>query len=300
MSTPLVSIVVPTYNQADFLREAIESVRAQTLADWEMIVVNNRSTDDTVDVVASFNDPRIRLLEIQNDGIIAASRNLALSAARCETVAFLDSDDQWYSQKLERCLSSLNDVDVVCHSEFWTRGGRPFKKVHYGPERRATFQSLLYEGNSVSTSAVVARIHLIRDVGGFSEDRSLVTAEDYDLWLSLAKAGARFRFLQDVLGEYRVHEASASSSTLRNANAILSVIERHHRAIDDGSAASARRFRKRKAIYYHGVARQLQAHGDRKASWSWIRRAVATDPFLLRTYAGAIVSLLPRHLSPSR
>ena len=79
---PKVSVIVPTYNQAGFLREAIRSVMAQTEADWEMIVVNNQSTDDTAEVVRSFQDPRIRLFDIQNDGIIAKSRNRGLAEAR--------------------------------------------------------------------------------------------------------------------------------------------------------------------------------------------------------------------------
>src|SRR6266508_3844467 len=120
-----------------------------------MIVVNNQSTDDTVRVVQSFADDRIRLVEIQNHGVIAASRNRGLSLARAQVVAFLDSDDLWYSQKLERCLSALDpSVDVVCHAEVWTKNGQAVRKVRYGPERRATFQSMLYEGNCVSTSAV--------------------------------------------------------------------------------------------------------------------------------------------------
>src|SRR5437764_15240818 len=101
---PKVSVIVPTYNQAGFLREAIRSVMAQTEPDWEMIVVNNQSTDDTAEVVRSFQDPRIRLFDIQNGGVIAKSRNRGLAEARSLFVAFLDSDDTWYAEKLAKCL----------------------------------------------------------------------------------------------------------------------------------------------------------------------------------------------------
>jgi len=295
MTAPRVSVIVPTYNQADFLAEAIASVRAQTITDWEMIVVNNQSTDHTLQVVERFADDRISVVELQNGGVIARARNRGLALARGPLIAFLDSDDCWYPEKLERCLKCMHDdVDLVCHAEVWTRNGQPIKDVHYGPEASAQFHSLLYKGNCISTSAVVARRDVVREAGGFSEDRSVITAEDYDLWLKLSRRGARFRFLPELLGEYRLHDASASgSSTPRHIDAITKVVERHHREIDDGSLGSRLRIRKRRAILYYGAARLLQTSGHRAQAWLWIGQAIASHPFLLRAYLGAIAGLLP-------
>src|SRR4051812_44716056 len=97
---PLVSVVIPTYNHAQFLGRALGSVIAQTYTNWEAIVVDNHSQDDTDAVVASQSDPRIKLLKIHNNGVIAASRNKAMREARGEWIAFLDSDDAWYPEKL--------------------------------------------------------------------------------------------------------------------------------------------------------------------------------------------------------
>ena len=114
--TGLVSIVIPTYNQSEFLRQAIDCIINQTYGSWEAIVVNNFSTDETISVVEGFNDPRVSLINFSNDGVIARSRNLAISRARGEFVAFLDSDDLWEPTKLERSVERLKSgADLVCH-----------------------------------------------------------------------------------------------------------------------------------------------------------------------------------------
>ncbi|MBL0209044.1 MAG: glycosyltransferase family 2 protein [Propionivibrio sp.] len=119
---PLVSVVVPTYNHAQFIGHALASVCAQTFTNWEAIVVNNFSTDDTESIVASMVDPRISLVSFANNGVIAASRNHGVGLARGEFVAFLDSDDCWYPHKLERCLKMMTlGYDLVCHGELWVR-----------------------------------------------------------------------------------------------------------------------------------------------------------------------------------
>ncbi|MDP2842393.1 MAG: glycosyltransferase family A protein, partial [Acetobacterium sp.] len=93
-SPPLVSVVIPTYNHAGFLREALESLVAQTFSDWEALVVNNYSEDDTLDVVEAFNDPRIRVENFRNNGVIGASRNRGIRLSKGKYIAFLDSDDK--------------------------------------------------------------------------------------------------------------------------------------------------------------------------------------------------------------
>ena len=116
---PKVSVIVPTFNQGHFLREAINSVLAQTLLEWELIIVDNFSIDSTSEIVLSFADSRIRYKRFRNHGVIGRSRNFGVSLARAPFIAFLDSDDTWAPEKLESCISVLNNesADVVCHSE---------------------------------------------------------------------------------------------------------------------------------------------------------------------------------------
>jgi glycosyltransferase involved in cell wall biosynthesis len=111
-----VSIIIPTYNHASYLGRALRSVINQTYTNWEAIVIDNHSTDNTDQVMSNFKDPRIKYLKINNDGVIAKSRNKGIEIAKGKWVAFLDSDDWWTSDKLKVCLSFANDnVDLIYH-----------------------------------------------------------------------------------------------------------------------------------------------------------------------------------------
>ena len=102
MAEPTVCVIVPTYNHAPLLKKALESLIAQTFTDWEVVVINNFSGDDTIQIVESFNDSRIRITNFRNSGVIAASRNEGLRLAKGKYIAFLDSDDLWYPNKLQK------------------------------------------------------------------------------------------------------------------------------------------------------------------------------------------------------
>ena len=116
----LVSVVIPTYNHAHYLKQALQSVIDQTYDNWEALVVDNHSEDNTDDIVNSFNDKRIKLFKIHNKGIIAASRNLGIKHSIGKWVAFLDSDDWWYPERLNKSVQILNNgAQLVCHAENW-------------------------------------------------------------------------------------------------------------------------------------------------------------------------------------
>lgn len=248
---PVVSVVIPTYNHAHLLREAIDSVRRQTFTEWEMIVVNNYSEDDTEAVVASFSDPRIRLVNFRNNGVIAASRNRGIALARGDYVAFLDSDDKWYPEKLERCMTVLaKGNDLVCHSEAWVKDGAAFKIVNYGPLEAASYETLLFGRNCLSTSAIVVRRVCLDRVGCFSEDSAFIAVEDYELWLKLARAGCRFAFVDVILGEYHLHKTNNSRFVLRQMRAELAVLRRHFSQKDGWSLMDRLRLLRRLGRVY--------------------------------------------------
>ncbi|SVC19016.1 uncharacterized protein METZ01_LOCUS271870, partial [marine metagenome] len=117
--SPIVSVVIPTNNRELLLSRALKSVVDQSYTNWEAIVVDNHSQDNTDEVIYNFGDSRIKLLKIHNKGIIAASRNLGIKAACGDWIAFLDSDDWWSPIKLERSLQFLNSgADIVYHDLF--------------------------------------------------------------------------------------------------------------------------------------------------------------------------------------
>lgn len=290
---PAVSVVIPTYNHANFLQAALRSVQAQTTVDWEAIVVNNFSQDNTIDLVAAFDDPRIRLVNFRNNGIIAASRNHGVQLAKAGLIAFLDSDDVWYPRKLELCLARLAEGhDLVCHGEAWVSSSAGPRQVIYGPAARAAYESLLFEGNCLSTSAVVVRKKALESVGGFNESPAIVTAEDYDLWLALSQAGFRFAFIPEILGEYRLHEHNQSKAALRNMNAILAVVERHYSVMKRPGAFHNIRMRRCRGTIYYGAARALCKNGEHAESFVYLWKAFVMCPFISRIYAGAVLSLV--------
>lgn len=285
------SIVIPTYNHAHFLRTALDSIRAQTFGDWEAIVVNNFSEDDTIAVVESHDDSRIQLVNFANHGIIAAARNHGLSLTQAPFVAFLDSDDFWYPEKLQCCMDKLaQGYDLVCHSEVWVGPDDRRRTVHYGPEARATYESLLLDGNCISTSAVVVRREWLEHAGGFSVQPEFVTAEDYELWLKLARDGARFGFVDEVLGEYLIHEGNQSRAALRNMQAVTAVFEHHRSVLKEH--ISAHRLRQREAVILYSGARGLQDSGQYRQAWPYFFKAVLRYPWVPRFYAAMLLNAI--------
>jgi glycosyltransferase involved in cell wall biosynthesis len=292
MANPVVSVVIPTYNHAQFLKAALDSVVAQTFADWEAIVVNNYSEDNTEEIVAAFNDARIRLVNFRNHGIIAASRNHGIGLAGGEYVAFLDSDDTWYPEKLARCVEMLGSgCDAVCHGEYWVKEGCAPREVHYGPERRTGYDSLLFDGNCLSTSAMVVRKAALQRAGGFDEDPAMVTAEDYELWLKLARNGCRFGIIDEMLGEYRLHPGNASKAVMRNFRAELAVLQKHFAELEGQGGASTLRKHRRIALAYYAAARGMQAEGNHAEGMKLLFQSWIKYPFILRQYAAAAIGL---------
>ena len=283
-SMPLISIVIPTYNHANFLKAAIDSVVAQTYRNWQAIIVNNFSDDNTIQIVSDFKDERISLINFSNDGVIAASRNEGIRNARGEFVAFLDSDDIWRPEKLARCVVALAaGSDIVCHGELWTGVDAPERVVMYGPRSRATYAKLLYRGNCISTSATIVRRSLLTRLNGFDERPEFVTAEDYDLWMRITRETTNISFVPEVLGEYRRHGGNASNAVIKNMSAELAVIEDHF-SRQDRSFVRLCRQRHRRARAFYGAARALDSTGTRATSLKYFARSFATSPFVPRLY----------------
>ena len=179
---PLVTVIIPTFNRADMLKSAIDSVRRQNFSDWELIVVDDGSTDHTREVVAQFQDS-IRYIYQKNQGP-AAARNTGIRHARGRFIAFLDSDDQWLENKLAEQIKVLSAQPEmkICHTdEIWIRNGVRVnqKKIHqkYGGWIYQRCLPLCI----ISPSAVVIHRDVFEKVGLF--DETMTVCEDYDLWL---------------------------------------------------------------------------------------------------------------------
>ena len=169
-ATPLVSVVIPTYNHARYLGRALQSVLDQTYVNWEAIVIDNHSTDNTDEVMASFADPRFTYLKIHNNGVIAVSRNAGIRAAKGEWIALLDSDDWWTADKLQACFDSINDqVDLVYHDlEIVTDHPRLFRRkiIKSWQAKTPVLMDLLLKGNAITNSSVLVRKSLLEKIRG--------------------------------------------------------------------------------------------------------------------------------------
>jgi len=288
---PTVSIVIPTYNQAGFLGHALRSVLAQTYIDWEAIVVDNFSADSTVPTVLGIRDPRIRLEQFSNHGIIAASRNLGVARATGVYVAFLDSDDLWEPEKLAVCVGQLErGYDLVWHGYRYVVHGSP-KRVIPPIARKDLFDHLLYDGNSVGMSTVVARRTCLVEAGGFCEDPDIVTAEDYELWLRLTRSGIRGTAIRSVLSEYRLHPGNRSGVVRDQIAATTRVLERFLPPARH-SVRERLRIRRRYALLTYYAGRNLQHAGKYDQAWPFLLRAVLLWPALIKPYAAVAINLV--------
>ena len=210
---PLFSVVIPTYNHGKYLGRCLQSVLDQTYTNWEVIIVDNHSTDDTEDVVNSFTDERFTYVKVHNNGIIAVSRNVGIKAANGEWIAFLDSDDWWTSNKLNVCLNYINNtVDLLYHDlQIIPRRSWPFSNSLKGRQLKyPVLIDLLVGGNAISNSSVVVRKYLLDEINGINEDRELMAAEDYNTWLRIARLTDQFVYLPQILGSYFVHSQAIS------------------------------------------------------------------------------------------
>jgi glycosyltransferase involved in cell wall biosynthesis len=180
-----VSIIIPTYNRGWIIKEAIESVLAQDFIDFELIVVDDGSTDNTSEILHSYRED-ITVFQQNNKGVSAA-RNRGLSEASGRFIAFLDSDDLWLPKKLSRQVDyfNLNPDAMICQTEeIWIRNN-----MRVNPKKRhKKLSGMIFEPSLdlclVSPSAVMIRRSLFEEVGGF--DETLPACEDYDLWLRIS------------------------------------------------------------------------------------------------------------------
>jgi succinoglycan biosynthesis protein ExoO len=197
-----VSVVIATYRRREACRRAIASVLAQTVPVREILVCDDGSDDGTVEMVVrwSAEEPRLRHVAAPGHaGRPAPARNRGIQAAQGEWVAFLDDDDTWTSDRLERQLAWAPVADVVC-ANARTAGGRVYFDDWQVP--RTFGAATVRRTNPVILSTALVRRERLLDVGGFPEEAWLAGTEDYALWLQLAVVGARFVVLPDTLAVY--------------------------------------------------------------------------------------------------
>lgn len=230
VQAPLVSIIMPAYNAAKFIEESIYSALSQSYSNFELIIVNDGSTDDTSAKVRAIEDYRIKLIEQSNAGVSTA-RNAGIKIARGEFIAFLDSDDLWMDIKLEKQVKvflSYDDVGLV-FSETYCFSDK-LSNSYYLPYREPTgiadvYQRLLTH-DFIPTLTVMLRKKVLDIVSPSGFDCDLFGTEDWDLWIKLAKNSTVYH-IEEVLAYYRIHGAGISKNFDRHHNEELKVLRKH-------------------------------------------------------------------------
>ena len=199
---PRVSVVIPAYNRAGLVGKAIASVLAQTFNDFELIVVDDGSTDDTGSTVESYQDARVKLIKLPKRGGQSAARNAGIEASRGEWIAFLDSDDEWLPEKLARQMERVDQgpagysvVYCACYRQHETDAPevRPKGELPEGD----LFDELLRGKKAPTPSVYVAQREALLATSGF--DQAMIAASDTDMWLRMAQRSYLFAAVQEPL-----------------------------------------------------------------------------------------------------
>lgn len=229
LTSPLVSIIIPTYNRAKMLRETLKSILAQTYENIEVIVVSDASKDNTKEVVKSFSDNRIYFYEFENNqGLPAKMRNKGLQKAHGEFIAFCDDDDLWVKKKIEYQIEIFKkhpNILLVCSRVFFL----PKRLFIY--KKIALFSKILkyrkmLKKNFVYNSSVMMKKTVVQEVGLLDESRYLRAIEDFDYWLRILRYRDKSIYRdRRRLVKYRSHRGGISREYLRNGMTISQQIE---------------------------------------------------------------------------
>ncbi|MBW2333476.1 MAG: glycosyltransferase [Deltaproteobacteria bacterium] len=291
---PFFSVVIPTYNCAGLLERALSTVLEQTDQDFEIIVVDNSSTDHTSRVLGAIDDPRLSVFKVNNHGVIAYSRNIGIRKSRGKWIAFLDSDDVWLPEKLESVHSAIlenQDAVLICHDERKVVDGKAGKILRHVPSKPDVYESLLFCGNCLSPSAVTLRKDVALSTGGFSERKDFITVEDYEYWIRLSKAGA-FYFINKILGEWHVHGKNISSNAEIHAKAYIRVCEYHLGLWLKENPESKNRVRRGKSRICSVAAHALLNGRMFSKAFGYSQKALSLSPFNWKAWAVLLLSVM--------
>ena len=242
-----VTVVIPTYNRADLLRRCLCSLVEQTFKNFDVVVCDDGSTDHTGSVTSEFSTLlRMRYLWAANSGGAAVPRNRGWRASSATYIAFLDSDDWWTPEKLQRCFDALErGADLVFHDlyicgEVSRRGKR--KILRSGTPKEPVTEALLCSGLSIPNSSVVVRRSILEEVGGFCEESALTAVEDLDCWIRASRVTERFEKVKGVLGFYWIGSDNISAASLVQVDRLRAVYDRNSKFLMASDQCSANAF----------------------------------------------------------
>ena len=271
-----VTVIIPTYNRADFLAEAVDSVLNQTWKDLETLVVDDGSTDRTRELIARYGK-RLKYFYKKNEGPSSA-RNVGIREALGTYVAFLDSDDVWEPEKLSIQMDFMRkhpEIKLVC-TDSSVIDSRESREGKLKKDLMGNLFSLLYSNSFIRTSTVLMNKACFQEVGYF--DERYQSAEDYDVWLRVARRYP-IAYLNRPLVRYRKHEGNVSHDKITLRRNALSVLEAHY----DPKEISARTYRTRMSNLHLYFGRAYLRLGDTEMARRSFDRSLRLTPFRVRS-----------------
>jgi teichuronic acid biosynthesis glycosyltransferase TuaG len=277
----LVSIIMPAYNADRYVADSIRSVCAQTLTSWELVIVDDGSTDKTADVVRELasGEPRIKYV-FQENGRLGKARNTGVLNSSGRLIAFLDSDDLWLPEKLELQVRAqeATAADLVYTGAYIFRGDdvadetRAFAILH-GKFAGDEMLDLLLECNRIPVMSVLIKRDAFDEAGPFEEAAPYHGCEDYDLWLKLAKHDAVFYGMEEKLVRYRRHPSAMTYKDSNVLKPMLRVVSRHI----DASTLNEDKKRSRLRRLYRDLIAALLDEGELAEAQEFLREFSAWD-----------------------
>jgi len=307
MKKPLVSIMMPAYNAGKYIRRAIQSVLVQTYENWELIIVDDCSTDNTYEIAASYKDPRIRILRHEQNMGVGPSRNDALSASSGQWVAVLDADDEWLPERLDRLMKETERREDLFLSDLVTkcfdRDGSliPWKVIHAS--------GLVGEGHAAIVGIedfLKAGCILLKPLFPMSAVRNFQLCfedfhigEDLDFWVQLFHAGLKLKLIGETYYFYRLTPGSLTSNKHKAYLDLLLVYEKWITQ-ERTSPAERELWTKLKAKTEERLRYEPFANSLKSRRFSEAIRIAFSDPRVLVTFVKGIPSMLSYRISALR
>ncbi|OAZ03094.1 glycosyltransferase family 2 protein [Flavobacterium succinicans] len=279
-----VSVIIPTYNRANDLDRCLKSLQNQTYKNFEVLVCDDGSTDNTKEVVDKFSSLlTIQYIKGENFGGPARPRNNGIQKAKGDIIAFLDSDDWWYPNKLAVSLPYLKEYDLVHHElDIYKNGKSLIGRTKSRSLGGNYFIDLIVNGNAVVNSSVVIKKEIVDLVGDITEDKKLIAVEDYDYWIRVAKVTNRFKFLDQSHGGYWVGEnISYSVKQIGRARCLLDKYLQDLSVDEQKSAISLYNFNSARMYHYLSLySKASESYLESLSASNLIRRVKATVGYI--------------------
>lgn len=281
---PLISVVMPAYNAAETIIESINSLLSQDYLNWELIVIDDGSTDDTYHKASSIKDSRIRIYQEFNKGV-AATRNQGIQIAKGKYVAFLDADDLWNMEKLKNQVSFFESKEEklgLIHSYYVE-----FDDLsEYRPKPLKHLSGLKLEGNIyedlivhnfIATLTVMVKKDVLNEVGGF--DVTLSGPEDWDLWIRIARK-YKVGYIDKSLARYRLNPSGLSKNVYKFEDQLWEVMEKHLLT----SNLPEHKIKLGLWLYYRHVSHAYARVYQFDKAFNRLYKAIQVRPFLFRNF----------------